>query len=287
MTLVTTTNSPDSFHPNEVALAPEVAIPQSLILQCTTVIGTVTGDDRFTVCPFVSTEGQPAYVKEGDELAEANPNKSEITIMSGKVGYFERVSREQLMDPVAGKILNDDMNRSLANRANGVFINQPAPTSPAVWPPAGLLARGTHGTDPVEDNLDLVSLAIAEVQSLPGGDDADLRILVDPIGWANLNIQKKSTGSNESLLGSGAEATERRLKGVQVIVTSSMPILTMAVLDRRRVLSAVGPVLAATSEHAEFTSENIVARMSIRFGIEVNDARAVQVLPVAPRAVTP
>lgn len=287
MTIVKTQVTPDSYHPTEVALPPETTIPDSLLLQVTTRIGEVKGDENFTKCPLVSTEGQPQFTPEGDELPEASPDVAEIIIASGKVGYYEKVTREQLLSPEASKILAADMQRSLANRANYLLLNQPAPVSPALLPPAGILTQGVVNAA-VDGSLDEVSMAIAQIESLPDGQAT--HILIDPIGWATLNIMRKATGSNESLLGSGADVTERRLKGVPVIVTSQMPSHTLAIVDKRRLLSAYGSVLASTSEHAFFTSDVVTAKLTIRFGVVVNNdgatsasQNAVQVLPIAPR----
>lgn len=91
---------------------------------------------------------------------------------------------------------------------------------------------------------------------------------------------KESDGSNKSLLGDGSEATERRVKGVPMRVAASMPDDGPLVVDLRAVLSAYGLLEVAVSEHAAFTRDALVTRITWRIGATISHPERVVSLSV-------
>jgi HK97 family phage major capsid protein len=71
------------------------------------------------------------------------------------------------------------------------------------------------------------------------------------------------------LLGTGATDAQPFLLDLPVIVSSAAPANSGLVIDRTAVVSAVGQVQVATSEHAFFSSDTIAVRCIWRFGANI------------------
>jgi hypothetical protein len=86
-------------------------------------------------------------------------------------------------------LLTSELKRVMTQKANAAFLAQPAPTAPAITPPAGILNQphSTGGT--FEDNLDAVSDAIAQIEA--EGGTADL-IVASPQSWSAVSKLKTS-----------------------------------------------------------------------------------------------
>jgi HK97 family phage major capsid protein len=80
---------------------------------------------------------------------------------------------------------------------------------------------------------------------------------------------KVATDYNASLIGAGTEAAVRMLLGLPVLVTPAMTANTGLVVDKTQILSVVGPVSVASSEHALFSSDSILLRATWRFGAKI------------------
>jgi HK97 family phage major capsid protein len=94
-------------------------------------------------------------------------------------------------------------------------------------------------------------------------------ILLSPTAWASLRKFKIGTDFNSTLLGTGASDAVPYLLDLPVIVTPALSGNNGLVLDSTAVVSAVGPVMVATSEHAFFDSDTIAVRCTWRFGQNV------------------
>jgi HK97 family phage major capsid protein len=69
-----------------------------------------------------------------------------------------------------------------------------------------------------------------------------------------------------SLLGAGTTDAVPMLLSLPVIVDPAVPDYSGLVVDQRAVVSAVGQVKVATSEHQYFSSDSILLRATWRFG---------------------
>jgi hypothetical protein len=82
-------------------------------------------------------------------------------------------------------------------------------------------------------------------------------ILLDPLGWAAFRrLKVGGSNTNESLLGAGTTDATAMLLSLPVIVDPSLPSNAGLVIDKRAIVSAVGSIQVATSEHQYFSSTN-------------------------------
>ena len=156
------------------------------------------------------------------------------------------------------------MSRAITRRANAAFVAEPAPTGPAVAPVAGLVNTDdvVVGGD-VSGSLDeLVDLVATLQDSLA----TPSHILLDPLGWAELRKLKTGSAFNSSLLGAGSTDGTPMLLSLPVIVDPAVPDYSGVIVDTRAVVSAVGQVKVAASEHQYFSSDSVLLRATWRFG---------------------
>ncbi len=252
-------------------------IPDALIMSCSHKAGVVEGDAPYVRIPKINLDDDVHPVREGDDIPEAEPDRSEIVVLTVKVAELIKVSREQLAQPEAIETITHEIRRALTYKADAMFAAQPAPVAPEVWPPAGLLPRATAAGD-IVDNLDALVDAVALIENTPGGQAT--HIIANPLAWAAVRKYKKGTGSNESLVGAGTEAGPKSLLSLPVITRSPLPEDVLMVIDKNQVLSAYGDVLVARSDEFYFGSDNVALRATFRFGIALNHPDAVQVLTV-------
>ena len=132
---------------------------------------------------------------------------------------------------------------------------------------AGLVnvANVVEGDD-VSQSLDALVDLIAVLQDNLATPS---HILVDPLGWAELRKLKTSSAFNSSLLGAGTADATPMLLSLPVIVDPALPDYSGVVVDQRAVVSAVGQVKVATTEHQYFSSDSILLRATWRFGRQV------------------
>lgn len=266
MAIATTKTSADAWSPDITAVAPADAVPDALILHTSTVAGEIEGDAPLVRVQYVD-DADASFTAEGEPITEDDPGLSERVVPTGKVAQLIKLSREQWAQPNASDLLSASVTRAVTKAGNAAYINQVAPTSPAVTPPAGLLnIPGIVNGGAVDADLDgLVDL----LALLATNDATPSHIVVSPTAWASLRKFKTGVDYNTSLLGTGATDAQRFLLDLPVIVTPAAPADTGLVIDNTAVVSAVGPVMVATSEHAFFGADSIAVRCTWRFGANV------------------
>lgn len=145
---------------------------------------------------------------------------------------------------------------------------------------AGLVNTGgvVEGDD-VSGSLDALVDLIAQLQ-----DDLAVpsHILLDPLGWAELRKLKTGSAFNSSLLGAGTSDAVPMLLSLPVIVDPAVPDYSGVVVDQRAIVSAVGQVKVATSEHQYFSSDSVLLRATWRFGHVVVRPNRLGVFTVTP-----
>lgn len=264
MTVITTPGTGGAWSPDIQAFAPSDVIPTALILECSTLAGTVEGDDPAVRVGYVDDD-QAQFTAEGSEIPEAAPQLAEVLVHTAKVTQLVRVSREQYQQASTATQLSQSVARAITRRADLAFANEPAPTAPAVAPVAGLLnVPGIVDGGTVADNLDgLVDLLATLQDNLA----TPTHILVGPKTWAELRkLKVGGTDTNESLLGAGVTDAEPRLLSLPVLVNPALPEGKGLVVDRTAIVSAAGDVKVASSEHQYFTSDSVALRATFRFG---------------------
>lgn len=262
----TTVTSAKAWSPDLTAVAPDIAVPDALILATSTVSGSVEGDAPAIRVQFID-DASAGFVAEGAALTEADPALSEVLVYTGKVAQLIRLSREQWSQPNASELLSRSVARAVTRAANVAYVSQAAPTGGAVTPPAGLLnVSGIVAGGAVAANLDgLVDL----LATLAGNYSTPSHILLSPLGWANLRKFKIGTGYAGSLLGTGADDAQQFLLGLPVVVDPSLPTNQGLVIDKTAVVSAVGPVQVQSSDQVYFANDSVGVRCTWRFGQNV------------------
>jgi HK97 family phage major capsid protein len=262
----TTVTSAKAWSPDLTEVAPDIAVPDALILQTSTVAGVVEGDAPAVRAQYVADD-TAGFVAEGAAISEANPNLAEALVYTGKVAQLIRLSREQWVQPNAAELLSRSVRRAVTRAANAAYIGQAAPTGGAVTPPAGLLnITGIVAGGAVAANLDALVDLLA---TLAGNYATPSHIVMSPLAWASLRKFKLGTGYQSSLLGTGATDAQRYLLDLPVIVDTSVPTNQGLVIDRNAVVSAVGSVQVANSDQVYFNSDSIGVRCTWRFGQNV------------------
>lgn len=266
MATETTRTSDKAWSPDVTAFAPSEAIPDALVLQTSTVVGRIEGDEPAVRVAYVD-DATADFVAEAAVIPESDPALSEVLVHTGKVAQLVRLSREQYAQANTPQMLAESVRRAVTKRANLAYIAQATPTAPAVTPPAGLVnVGGIVEGDPVAADLDALVDLIATLES---NGATPSHILVDPIGWASLRKFKTGTGSAQALLGAGTTDATKSLLDLPVMVTSALAGGTGLVIDRSAIVSAVGDVQLATSSDVYFASDSIGIRCTFRFGANV------------------
>lgn len=281
MAIVTTTTSPSpSFGMPVLAFAPAQFMPEALVVQTTTKLGVVEGDQPAVYVPFIDLESDVGFVAEGSDIPVADPDLSQAIVYTGKLSVLVKASREQLLQEGITKTVQDEIQRAMQSRADWAFLNQSAPTGGANNPPAGLVNQpNTQDLGEVVDNLDKVIDAAAFVGQASGGPAT--HIIASPISWARVQKLKDEATSNRSLVGAGTDAAEKFLLSTPVIVSPECDASDLFVLNNKRVISAYGNVEVATSNDYFFGSDNVAIRGTFRFGAVVAKGGACVHLTIA------
>ncbi|MBI3214733.1 MAG: phage major capsid protein [Mycobacterium sp.] len=263
MAAITTVNADKAWAPDVTAFAPVDAVPDALILRCSTVAGQIDGDEPALRVGYVDDD-QAQFTAEGSTIPEGDPALAEVLVHSAKVTQLVRLSSEQWQQTNTATQLSQSVSRAITRRANTAFIAEPAPAGPAVAPVAGLLnTSGIVSGGAVVDNLDSLVDLVAQLEDNLATPS---HILVDPLGWGELRKLKTATSYNQTLLGAGTSDAARMLLSLPVIVDPAVSDYTGLVVDRTAVVSAVGQVKIATSEHAVFAADSILLRATWRIG---------------------
>lgn len=259
----TTVNSDKAWAPDLYVFSPTDVLPEALILQCSTVAARVEGDAVATRVAFVNDD--EAVIKaEGADLDEGDPSLSEALIYTSKITQLVRLSREQYSQDQTPDQLSQSVARAITRRANLAFVAEAAPTPPAVAPVAGLVnVSSTVTGDEITDSLDPLVDLVAELEDNLA---TPTHILLSPLSWAAIRKLKIGTDYNVSLVGAGTTDAAPMLLSLPVIVNPAVPDYTGIVLDRNAIVSAVGPVMIATSMDQYFASDSVALRCTWRTG---------------------
>lgn len=261
----TTPNSAAAWRPDQFTFAPSDVVPQALVLQCSTVAGSVEGDAPSVRCAFV-VDDQAGFTAEADPIDEAHPQLAEAVVFTGKITQLVRLSREQYQQTGTAEQVSRSVSRAVVRRADTAFLAEPSP-SPALAPAAGVLNwPGIVTGDVVSDSLDsLIDL----VATLEDNLAQPTHIVLDPKGWGAFRKLKVGSAYNQSLLGAGTSDAVERLLSLPVLVNVGMSDYTGLVIDASAIVSAVGPVQIATSEHEYFSADQVLVRACWRIGHSV------------------
>jgi HK97 family phage major capsid protein len=275
MATKTTPTSPKAWAPDQTAFVPGDVVPDALILNTANVVGQIEGDEPAIRVPFVADDGVVGFVAEGAEIPDANQSFDEVVVLTGKVAALGKYSFETLAQPEAARMVVDSLSRSVVTKANAAYLGN-LEAGPG---PVGLLnTPDIIEAGPLGANLDLITDVISFIEN-DGGTAT--HIIANPLAWATLSKLKRATDSNESLVGAGTEAGERRLLSLPVLVDAAMPAGSLLVVDQSAIIGAQSPVRLARSEDAYFSSDAIGVRVTWRCGWKVMHASRVAKLTIA------
>ena len=263
MATETTSNSAFSWSPDVSTITAADAVPDALILQTSTVSGSVEGDAVAVRASYVD-DATAGFVAEGAAIDEADPSLAEVVVYTGKVSQLVRLSREQWSQQNTSQLISESVRRAVTKAANAAYIAQAAPISPAVTPPAGLLnIAGIVDGGAIALDLDILADVLA---TLEGNGATPSHIIASPSAWGYLRKFKVGTSRNDTLLGAGTADMEKRLLGIPVLTTAAVPAGSLLILDRSAIVSAVGGVEVAVSDQVYFNSDSVGVRCTWRFG---------------------
>lgn len=251
----------------------EDVIPDALILQLATFTVPVEGDDVVVTVPHIDVDDDAGFVPQGDDIPLADPDTGSIDIVTGKVAVLGKVSRESYVQDGIPGLLSASFKRALIKKANRALLAQPAPVSPAITPPAGLLSQGVTDGGAIGASLDELIDAVATIRTAYGTPTA---VVANPLAFASLAKRKRGTGSEEALVTDLAAQL-----GVPPLFTPSMPAGEFLIVDKAAVLGTWGQVSLAVSADAFFGSDSIGVRGTFRFGARIVDAERVVKLTIA------
>ncbi|MCV7317258.1 phage major capsid protein [Mycolicibacillus parakoreensis] len=257
-----TTNVPAAWRPDTTAYAPGDVVGDALLLAASTVVGTIEGDEPSVRVPYVSDDGTPAFVDEGDTFGDPGQVFSEAVISTFKLGALGKYSRELLAQPEAATSVSQSLSRAITKKANSAFIGNASD-------PTGLLNASIHDGGTVGSNLDELVDAVAHIESNGG---AATHLIAHPTAWATLSKLKTGTSSEQNLLGAGVEAGQRNILGLPVLVDSNVSTGELLVVDKSAIVSAAGNVRLDRSEDAFFSADLVGVRIAWRIGWAVMHA---------------
>lgn len=264
MTTITTPSSAGAWSPDVYTFAPGDAVPTAAILQATTVSGRVDGDEPAVRAAYINDD-TAQFTAEGAEIPESDPQLAEVLVHTAKITQLVRVSSEQWGQPQTAEQLAQSVARAVTRRADIAFLAEPAPTAPAVAPVAGLAhTTGLVDGGAVDGNLDALIDLVAELEENLATPS---HIIVSPTTWAALRrLKVGGQGVNESLLGAGTTDAAPMLLSLPVLTNIAVPAGVGFVVDRSAIVSAVGQVRVANSEHQYFNSDSVALRATWRIG---------------------
>lgn len=265
MTTITTPGAAAAWRPDVYDFAPADTVPMAAILQLSTPGGTVEGDAPAVRVAYVKDD-TATFTAEGDEIDESDPQLAEAVVHTAKVTQLLRLSNEQYSQNQTAEQLAQSVARAVTRRADLAFLAEPAPTVPAVAPVAGLAhTAGLVAGGVITKNLDVLIDLVAQLETNLATPS---HIVVSPTTWAALRKFKvgTTTSANESLLGAGTTDAVPMLLGLPVLTNIAVPENAGFVVDQTAIVSAVGPVRVAQSEHKYFSSDSVALRATWRFG---------------------
>lgn len=133
----TTSTSASAWSPDLYEFAPSDAVPDALVLACSTVVGQIEGDAPSVRVAFVDDD-EATFTAEGSTIPEAQPELSEVLIHTAKITQLVRLSREQYSQTGTAEQLSQSVSWAITRRGDIAFVGEAAPTAPAVAPVAGV-----------------------------------------------------------------------------------------------------------------------------------------------------
>lgn len=258
-TTLTTLIGNEAAFPNATSVQPGEAIPTALVMDCTTVMAEIEGDEPTARIAYAG-DAAANIVKEGEAISRDTPTISELVVSTQKVAVLTVVSRESYSHSGVPEMLGNGIGRGIVKKADALFFTG-NPTGgkgiKGLAKQTGLADGGTLSSDltPIIDAIATVS-----------GNGADPTHIVMNMGaWAHL-LKLKATDGRPLINPDVANSTQPQLFGLPVRINTQCPANEIYVLDRAEILSAVGTVDTDVSRERYFDSDSIGIRATFRYG---------------------
>jgi HK97 family phage major capsid protein len=250
------------LYPDHTFMASET-LPEALIFELATHAGNVDGDEPVVRVPYIAADPTAGFVAEGAEINEEDPTLDELVIPTDKIAVVSRSSNEAFRNsPGSSSLLSTSLTRAVTVKGNTAFLGNASN-------PTGLLhIAGTSDGGTLDGNLDAVENAIGLIEA---ADGIPTHIVAHPEDWATIRGIKASADSNVPLLGTPAEQTERRIFGLDVVVSSAATKGSLLITSKESIYAAIGQLMIATSSDAYFTRDQVAIRATWRIGWDVID----------------
>ena len=273
MTLTTPTAA-YPWRPDSQFFAANEVVADALIMQTSTIAGNVDGDQPAVRVAFVDDADSADYYAENAEITASDPGLNEVVVRTKKLARLVNLSSEQFRQELTAAQVAESVARDLIRKADASYIDD-------VTDPTGLLnVVDTISADAgVYGNLDDLVELVAQLQV---NGASPTHIILDPLGWASLRNMKIGTDYNSTLLGAGTSDAVPMLLGLPILVSRFIPAYSGLVVDQRAIVSAVGPVAVATSEHALFSRDAVQLRATWRIGWAVTRPNWIGKFSLAP-----
>lgn len=261
MATITTNTAAYPWRPDETFFPAADVVPEALILQTSTVAGSIDGDQPSVRVAYVDDDESADYYAESELIDESAPALAERIIHTKKLARRVVLSSEQFRQDMTAPQLAQSVARDLIRKADADYIGGTSPLVGLANIP-GTIEAGSVGASDLDVIVDLIA-------QLEVNGATPSHIVVDPLGWAALRTLKTGSASNESLLGAGTDDAQPRLLGLPVLRSRFVPAFSGVVIDKSAVVSAVGPVSIAVSEHEQFSRDSVVLRALWRIGWDI------------------
>lgn len=233
----------------------------------------VTG--RVAHVPRSLSDGQASWVPEGTEIPSNAPTGDELVLTPRKLANVVSLSRESIADAPVSELdaVGTALTRSVATSLDTKAFSVDAATADA---PAGLRSVATALPSAVAPiDLDGILRSIGTVGQVGAVATA---ALVSPADLTALRLEESTTG--EKLLQPDIQAAgAERIGGASLLASPALPTGTALIGDMAQVVVAVRrDVEVMFSNEAQFTKDSVVARVTARLDLGVNDARGLLIL---------
>lgn len=243
------------------------AVPDALIANplIATISGTIEGDKPYVRVPYIRTDPNAGYVKEGAEIPDGGGQLDEVLIATGKIATIVKQSNESAKFSTASQLIAAGVSRAIATNANSAFLNNPkATTGTEQNGPVGLLNTDGMNQITVTDPTTLVD-EIANAKATIGTNGGNpTSIMVNYATESILRKLKDSEGHN--LLIDPTKADALTIHGLPVIVDKAMPDNKLFVVAANEIVAAAGSVALSVSQDALFTADSLIRRATWRIG---------------------
>lgn len=221
------------------------------------------------------TDGLATWTPEGTEIPSSAPTGDELILTPRKLANVVSLSRESIADAPISELdmVGTALTRSVATSLDTKAFSTDAATADA---PGGLRSVATAlpaAVGPID--VDGILRSIGEVAKVGATANA---ALVSPADAVTLRLQK-DTGGTHILQPDATQAGAERIGGAALLAVPSLPVGTAIIGDMAQVVVAVrSDVEVQFSSEAQFTRDSVVARVTARLDLGVNDKRGLLIL---------